>query len=103
MLSVLGYCLAHERLQKTQPLQNPRAREIVIHLVVENDREQRKPEHRSGPHFLNTGQSLQVGGKRISDLIFDNLRRFPRVAGANNDLHIRQIRQRIQRCTLNRP
>ena len=72
--------------QIVQPLQHTGACEIIVHLIFENNCDQGEAEHRIRSHRLNTRQTLQVHGKRISDLILHFLRAASAPVREDNDL-----------------
>ena len=76
---------------------------IRIGLVVEQDIDKRVPEERVAAHRLCAGHAEHGRGQRVSDQVFDHLRRLARVRGANDHLGVRQIGQCIERRVHDRP
>ena len=84
-------------LEVIQPLQHAGAGEVVVDLVLEDDRDQREAEHRSGAHLLHSGEALQAGGERIGDLVLDLLRAAAHPVGIDEHLVFPEVRDGIDR------
>ena len=80
-----------------QPLEHARAGEVIVDLVLENDRDQREAEHRSRAHRLHARESLQIHRERIGDLILDLLRTAPRPVGEDDHLVLAEVGNGIDR------
>lgn len=52
---------------------------------------------REAANRFGAGHRQHGGGQRPGDLVFDDLRRLPRIAGFDDHLYIREIRQGIHR------
>ena len=90
-------------LHLVEIFQYPGARPVGVGTILKNDvhigvAKLREAAYRFGSRYRQHG-----GGQRPGDLIFDDLRRLPRIAGFNDNLHIREIRQRIDRRMDYRP
>ena len=97
-----GPSLRHDALRAAvaeivQPLQHPRAGEVVVDLVLEDDRDQREAEHRVRAHRLHARESLEIHRERIGDLILDLLRTAPGPVGEDDHLVLAQVRDGIDR------
>ena len=86
-----------------QPLEHARARPVDVDVVVEDDVDEREPEHRLRAHGLQVRQSLQVRRERIRDLILDELRRAPRPVDVDDDLVVGDVGNGIERRAHRRP
>ena len=69
----------------------------TVGAVFEQHVHERVTEKRVAAHGLRARHRQHRGRQRIRDLIFDNARRLTRIRGADNDLHVRQIGQRVER------
>jgi hypothetical protein len=59
------------RRERSELLENARARPIELHTFLEDHVDGREAEHRGAPHRTDTGDPKQRGGQRIADLILD--------------------------------
>ncbi len=91
----------HRAAEIIQPLQHARPREIIVNLVIENNRDEREAEHGIGADGLHARESLQIHRERICDLILDLLRAAPRPVGEHDDLVFAQVGNRIHRRAIN--
>ena len=80
-----------------QVFEHSRARPVEVGLVIEDDVDVGVAEKRIAAHRACAGHRQHRGGQRIGDLILDHLRRLPGEFGANDDLRVGQVRQRIER------
>ena len=71
---------------EAEPFQHPGAREVILDVVLEDHRDQRKAKHRVGANRLHAGEPLQVDGERVSDLVFHFLRTASQQLGKDDDL-----------------
>ena len=78
-------------------LEHARAREVQIDVVLEDDVDHREAERRLRPHDADAGEPLQIDGERIGDLVLDFLRAVPGPVGEDDDLVVREIRNRVDR------
>ena len=85
------------RLRLVQVFQHPRARPIGVGAVLEQHVDERVAEHRVPAHRARAGHRHHGGGERIGELVLDDLRRLPRKRRADDDLHVGQVRQRVER------
>src|SRR5207245_2220610 len=80
-----------------EPFEHARTGEVIIDLVLEDDRDECEAEHRvraDGPH---AGQALKVDRERIGDLVFDLLRTPSRPVGEDDDLVFAEVRDGVHR------
>ena len=80
-----------------QVLKHPRARPVQIGVVLENDVDVGVAEKRVAAYCDGFGYREHRGAQRIGHLILNNLRRLAMIGGLDDDLHIGQVRQRINR------
>jgi hypothetical protein len=80
-----------------QVLEHARARPVDVGAVLEDDVDEGRAEKREAAHHLRARHREHRGGQGIRDLVLDDLRTLPAVLGVQDDLHVREIRQRIQR------
>ena len=90
-------------LDLAQVLQHAGARPVWVRSIIKQHIDISIAEHRKAAHGFRSRHRQHGGGQRVGHLIFDNLRRFPRIAHANDHLGIGEIRQRVQRRLLYRP
>ena len=70
---------------------------VEIGRLIENDIDERHPEHRLGPDCRHLRHTLESGHKRKCDLVFHELGRSSHPLGEDDDLVFRQIGNRIKR------
>src|SRR5271166_359802 len=87
----------------TQPFEYPSAGEVDVNVVVEDDVDHREPERRRRTDRLHTGQSLQIDGERVGDLVLHLLRAAAWPIAEHNDLVFTQVWDRIDRRVHHRP
>ena len=87
----------HECRGQRQLLQHSLAREIVIDVIVEDDRDHREVEFRRRANVLDACQSLQFQGERIGDLFLDLARAAAHPIGEDDHLVFTQVRNRVDR------
>ena len=90
-------------LHLVQVFEHPRACPIQIGAVFEQHIDEGIAEKREPAHCLRAWHRQHGGRKRIRDLVLDDLRRLARVTRADDDLHIRQIGQGVDRRMPHRP
>ena len=78
-------------------LQHARPCEVQVDLIVEDHVDHREPEGRLRTDHAHAGESLQVDGQRVGDLVLHLLRAVTRPVGEDNHLVIREIRNRVNR------
>ncbi len=86
-----------------QVLQHPGAGPVEIGLVVEQHIDEGVAKEGVAAHRGGAGHRQQRSGEGIGDLILDHLGRLPRVAGLDDHLHVREIRQSVDRGLAYRP
>src|SRR6266705_2723229 len=91
------------RLHLVQVFEHPRARPVRVGAVLEEDVHERIAEERIAAHGLRSGHREHRRGERISDLVLDDLRRLPRVGGADDHLHVGEVGNRVERRPRRRP
>ena len=84
-------------------LDDARARPVQIRPVLENDEDVGIAEHGLCPNGFDVRRGQQAGDDRIGDLIFDDIGRFTIPSGVDDHLHIRDIRQGVERYVVERP
>lgn len=88
---------------EAHPFEHSSAREVELDVVFEDHVDHREPERRLGAHDADPGQALQVHGERVGDLVLDFLRAVPWPVGEDDDLVVREIRNRVDRRGRHRP
>ncbi len=90
-------------LHLVQILQYPGARPVQVRPVFEQHVDERIPEERIAADRLGARHRQHRGSERVSDLVLDDLRRLAGEGRADDDLHVRQIGQRVERRAARRP
>jgi len=62
------------RRHQTEALEDARAGEVKVHVVLEHDVDHREPEGGLRANHADTGQALQIHRERVADLVFHLLR-----------------------------
>ena len=88
---------------QVQPLQHPRAGEVEVDRVLEDDVDHREAKGRGRPHHAHAGQPLEADRERVGDLVLDLLRRAARPVGEDDHLVVRQIGDGVDRDGQQRP
>ena len=88
---------------RVQIFDHARARPIDVGPVLENDIDERLPEHRFAPNEFHFRRGDELGRNRISDLVFDQVGRASFPIGVDDDLHVAQVGNGIERRPLDRP
>ena len=78
-----------------QPLEHARTREVVVHVVAENHREQREAEHALRTHGLHAREPLELRRERIRHLVFDLAWRAAFPIREDDDLVFAEVGDRI--------
>jgi hypothetical protein len=78
-------------------LQHPRARPVDVGAVLENDIDEGRAEEGEAAHDLGFRHREQGGGQRIGDLVLDHLRRLAGEFGVQDDLHVGEIGNGVER------
>ena len=87
-----------------QIFEHARARPVEVGAVLEDDENVGIAEHRLRPHSFHMGGGQKRRDDRIGDLVFNDVGRLPVPWRVDNDLHIGDIGQRIEReCALESP
>ena len=84
-------------------LQDAGARKVQVDVVVEDDVDHRKAERRLRADDAHAGEALQVHRQRIADLVFHFLRAVTRPVREDDDLVVREVRNRIDGRGAQRP
>ena len=92
-----AHALRQFALHLIEVLQHARARPVEVGAVLKNHVHVGVAKLREAAHRFRARHRQHGGGERISYLILDNLRRLPRIAGFDDHLYVREIRQRIHR------
>ena len=74
-----------------------RPREVLIHVVFEDDVDHREAERGLRADDAHAGQALQVHRERVADLVFDFLRAVAGPVGEHDDLVVGEIGNRVDR------
>ena len=82
-------------LHLVQIFQHARTRPIKVCPVLKDHIDKGIAEERKAAHGARARHGQHRRGQGISDLVFDDLRRLARIAGAYNHLHIGKIWQRV--------
>ena len=80
-----------------QILEHARARPVDVGAIRKNDIDEGIPEHRVAAHRGGARHRQHGGGERVGDLVLDRLRRLARVAGLDDDLHVGQVGDGVER------
>ena len=91
------HALGQAARREVQVLQHPTARPVDVGAVLENDVDEGRAEEGEAAHHFRLRHRQHRRGQRIGHLVLDDLRRLARVLGVDDDLHVRQVRQRIER------
>ena len=90
-------------LNLAEIFQHPRTGPIKIGAVLEQDIDIAVAIERIAAHGTRARHRKHGGGEGIGHLIFDDLRRLARIGRANDDLHVRQVGQCVDRRAAHRP
>ena len=82
---------------RVQIFDHARARPVDVGAVLENDVDERFAEHRFAADEFHFRRGDEDGGNRIGDLVFDQIGRAAFPIGVDDDLHVAQVRNRIER------
>jgi hypothetical protein len=93
--------LGHAAGGEVQVFEHARARPVDVGAVLEDDVDEGRAEEGEAAHHLRLRHRQHGGGQRIGDLVLDHLRRLAGVFGVDDDLHVGQIRQRVDRRAQN--
>jgi hypothetical protein len=83
-----------------QIFQDPRARPVDVGPVLEEDVNEAVPEEAVTAHHARAGHREHGSGDGIGDLLLDHLGRLTRERRADDHLHIREVRDGVQRGLL---
>ena len=84
-------------LHLVQVLEHARARPVQVGAVLEQHVDEAVAEEREAAHRLRAGHRHHRRRQRVGHLVLDDLRRLAGPAGADDDLHVAQVGQRIHR------
>ena len=90
-------------LHLVQILEHPRAREVDVGAVLEQDVDERVAEERVAAHDLGPRHRQHRRRQRIGDLVLDDLRRLARIRRADDHLRVRKVGNRVERRRAHRP
>ena len=85
-----------------QVLQDTAACPVHVRPVFEDDVDKGEPEKGVASDHLGIGNRQHLGGDRVGDLVFDDLRSLAREVGVDDHLDIGEIRDGIQRSCAQR-
>ena len=84
-------------LHLVQVLEHARARPVQVGAVLEQHVDEAVAEERVAAHRLGTGHRQHRRRQRIGDLVLDDAWGLPGIGRADDDLHVGQVGQRVQR------
>ena len=84
-------------LQLLQVFEHPRARPVEIRAVLEDDVHVGIAEHGLRAHCLDLRRGEHRGDDGVGHLVFDDVGRLARPVGVDDDLHVGNIRQSVER------
>ena len=70
---------------------------VGVGAVLEDHVDERHAEEREAAHDLRLGHRQHRRGQRIGDLVLDDLRRLPRIVGVDDDLHVGEVGDGVER------
>ncbi len=91
------------RLHLIQIFEHSRARPVRIGPVLKKDVDEGIAKHRITAHRLGTRHGQHGRRERVGHLVLDDLGSLAGKGCANDDLHVRQVRDGIERCPQHRP
>src|SRR6185295_18993450 len=80
-----------------QIFEHTAARPIGVGAIFENYIDKRKAVEGIAAHDLRVRHGEHLGGEGIRDLVLDDLRRLSGPFGVNDDLHIREVGDSVER------
>ena len=89
--------LGQLRAEAAEVFEHAAARPVRIGAVLEDHVDEREPVERVAAHDLLARHRKHLGRDRIRDLVLDDLRRLARPLGVDDDLHVGQVRDGVQR------
>ena len=91
------HALRQERRGDRELFEDALAGEVVVGLVLEDDRDHREVELARRPHDLDPGEPLEVDRERVGDLVLDLLGAAAHPVGEDDDLVLGQVGDRVDR------
>ena len=82
---------------RTQIFKHPRTRPIEIGAILEDHIDEGDAEKGEAAHDARLRHGEHGGGQRISDLVLNNLRRLARILGIDDDLHVGEVGDCVER------
>jgi hypothetical protein len=89
--------LRHAAGGEVEVLEHARARPVDVGAVLEDDVDEGRAEEREAAHHLRLRHRQHGRGQRIGDLVLDHLRRLAGVFGVDDDLHVGEVGQGVDR------
>ncbi len=89
--------LGHAARGEVEVLQHARARPVDVGAVLEDDVDEGRTEEGEAAHHLGLRDRQHRSCQRIRDLILHHLRRLTRDFGIDDDLHVGQVGQGVDR------
>jgi len=90
-----GHAGGQHLLSDVELFQQTRPAPVEIVLVIEDHVDHGEAEHREGADRLEAGRTLQHGGERVGDLVFDVLRRTAGPVGEDELLVLADVRDGV--------
>src|SRR5439155_21516190 len=91
------HALGQGPANRIQIFNDARTRPVDIGTVLKNDVNKRFPEHRFAPDKFHFRRGDKDRGNRICDLVFNQVGRATLPIGVNDDLHVAQVWNRVER------
>ena len=88
------------RPQPREGLDHPGPAPVEVDVVLEDHVDEAGAEHGRTAHVLGPRQAEEIGGQRIRHQVLDDLRRLAGKIGADDDLGVREVRNRVERRPL---
>ena len=84
-------------LQLAEILEHAAARPVEIGAVLEDHVDEREVEEAIAAHHLGERHRQHLGGDRVGDLVLDDARRLAGILGEDDDLHVGEIGNGVER------
>ena len=94
------HALREPLLDGPERLRDAAARPVDVRPLLEDDVDERHPEHREAAHVRHARRRHERRDERVGDLVLDERRAPAHPLGVHDDLRVREIRDRVE---LHRP